>query len=133
MSKVVWDGHSSSMEQTARKARENITVADQIKHLQQMEGIINPGDKIGPTPTSGPPSSSAILPPPPPGVPNVSALVAGVPPSGMQRPEPPQMVPVPPPPRPPIMEMPPRPPIGMMMRLTVTEVAKYVTVAIECC
>merc|ERR1712087_899353 len=97
-------------------ARENIYVADQIKHLLQMEGIINPGDKIGPTPTSGPPSSSAILPPPPPGVPNVSALVAGVPPSGMQRPEPPQMVPVPPPPRPPIMEMPPRPPIGITPR-----------------
>merc|ERR1719431_7148 len=136
-SKVVWDGHSSSMEQTARKARENITVADQIKHLQLMKGIINPGDKIGPTPTSGPPSSSAIPPPPisrpvpppisrpapPPGVPNVPASVAGVPPPGLQRPQPPPpfnmprppMVPVPPP-RPPMMGMPPRPPMGMPPR-----------------
>ncbi|XP_071954810.1 splicing factor 3A subunit 1-like [Antedon mediterranea] len=48
--KVIWDGHSASMEATTRKAHANITVGDQIAANQKAEGFLPDAEKekIGP-------------------------------------------------------------------------------------
>ncbi|XP_033118557.1 splicing factor 3A subunit 1-like [Anneissia japonica] len=48
--KVIWDGHSASMEATTRKAQANITVGDQIAANQKAEGFLPDAEKekIGP-------------------------------------------------------------------------------------
>merc|ERR1719419_882765 len=90
--KVTWDGHTSSMDQTARKARENITVEDQIRHLQQIKGILGTEEKqVGPTAPGGPPRPPVSAPPVPPAAP------PGVPPSAPPPPRPPMAPPTGPP------------------------------------
>ena len=57
--KVTWDGYSSSAEATARAARTNISIEDQIQQIHKIKGLVeeeNKQDKIGPAfvpPTSG--------------------------------------------------------------------------------
>lgn len=58
--KITWDGYSSSAEATARAARTNITIGDQIQQIHRIKGLVeeeNKPDKIGPT-FVPPPSSS---------------------------------------------------------------------------
>ena len=38
--KVIWDGHSTSMEKVTQKARENITVEDQIAVIHKNKGLL---------------------------------------------------------------------------------------------
>jgi splicing factor 3A subunit 1 len=48
--KVIWDGHSASMEKVSQKARENITIEDQIAVIHKVKGLLPDEDKekIGP-------------------------------------------------------------------------------------
>jgi len=39
-SKVIWDGHTASMEKVAQKARENITIEDQIAVIHKTKGLL---------------------------------------------------------------------------------------------
>jgi splicing factor 3A subunit 1 len=68
--KVVWDGHSASMEKVSQKARENITIEDQIAVIHKVKGLLPDEDKekIGPAmPKLGASAASSIsLPPLPP-------------------------------------------------------------------
>jgi len=81
--KVIWDGHSASMEKVSQKARENITIEDQIAVIHKVQGLVadDEKEKIGPampklppepvplpkvTAPSGVQSSSVAVPPPPP-------------------------------------------------------------------
>lgn len=55
--KITWDGYSSSAEATARAARSNISIEDQIQQIHRIKGLVeedNKPDKIGPAivPTS---------------------------------------------------------------------------------
>ena len=55
--KVVWDGHSASMEKVSAKARENITIEDQIAVIHKVQGLVadDEKEKIGPAMPKGPP------------------------------------------------------------------------------
>lgn len=49
--KITWDGYSSSAEATARAARTNISIEDQIQQIHKIKGLVeeeNKPDKIGP-------------------------------------------------------------------------------------
>lgn len=37
---MVWDGHSASMEKVSQKARENISIEEQIKVIHQTKGLV---------------------------------------------------------------------------------------------
>ncbi|XP_052784621.1 splicing factor 3A subunit 1-like [Mya arenaria] len=115
--KVVWDGHSASMEKVAQKARENFSIDEQIANIHKVKGLVPDAEKekIGPSITAR--STAGAIPPPPPhkpappkqppppGLPPASTQ----PPQGIKRP----MVAIassrPPMPQP-VMMMPPRPP-----------------------
>lgn len=105
--KVVWDGHTASMEKVSQLARENISIEEQIATIHRAKGLVHDEEKekIGPAvpksappplppqPSSNAPSSSAAPPPPPP--------------------QPSQQVPPPPPmaPHPPFQPQPPPQPM----------------------
>ena len=38
--KVVWDGHSASMEKVSQKARENISIEEQIAVIHKVKGLV---------------------------------------------------------------------------------------------
>ena len=38
--KMVWDGHSASMEKVSQKARENISVEQQIANIHKSKGLV---------------------------------------------------------------------------------------------
>lgn len=38
--KVVWDGHTASMEKVTQKARENITIEEQIAVIHKVKGLL---------------------------------------------------------------------------------------------
>lgn len=38
--KVVWDGHTASMEKVTQKARENISIEEQIKTIHKVKGFM---------------------------------------------------------------------------------------------
>ena len=38
--KVIWDGHTASMEKVSQKARENITIEDQIAVIHKVKGFL---------------------------------------------------------------------------------------------
>ncbi|XP_033638833.1 splicing factor 3A subunit 1-like isoform X2 [Asterias rubens] len=124
--KVIWDGHSASMEATARKAQANITIDEQIAALHKAQGLVpdKEKEKIGPQPVS---NKGKPLPPRP----------------AMPKQHPQASMPIPPPPQPPkssapqhmqyqprmplqppgmplmqrgsLMQMPPRPPMPPRM------------------
>ncbi|KAK3603715.1 hypothetical protein CHS0354_023328 [Potamilus streckersoni] len=125
--KVVWDGHTASMEKVTQKARENISIEEQIAVIHKAKGLLpdEEKEKIGPT-------MPKTTPAPPPKPPVITTPIS-VPPPPPPKPQPPkqppppisQMIPptpLPPvePPRPPmnmqpgIMVMPPRPPMPIM-------------------
>jgi len=71
--KVVWDGHSASMEKVSQKARENITIEDQIAVIHKVQGLVadDEKEKIGPAMPKAPPEpapapkvSAPAVPPP---------------------------------------------------------------------
>jgi len=133
--KVVWDGHSASMEKVSQKARENITIEDQIAVIHKVQGLVadDEKEKIGPAmpkvppepmaipKTSAPPSvqTPAVAAPPPPRSPATSTTPApNVPPMSKPPlpPVQPPLDPVPIPPKPPMANVVPVPvPPGMVM------------------
>ena len=38
--KIVWDGHTASMEKVTQKARENISIEDQIAVIHKVKGLV---------------------------------------------------------------------------------------------
>lgn len=38
--KVVWDGHTASMEKITQKARENISIEEQIAVIHKVKGLV---------------------------------------------------------------------------------------------
>ncbi|XP_076454241.1 splicing factor 3A subunit 1-like [Babylonia areolata] len=103
---VMWDGHTASMEKVSQRARENISIEEQILTIHKTKGLLpdEEKEKIGPAM----PKSSPAPPPPPP--------VSVAPPA----PPPPVSKPAPPPPPGPPMARPPmphmqmaRPPMGL--------------------
>ncbi|KAK3096249.1 hypothetical protein FSP39_024939 [Pinctada imbricata] len=117
--KVVWDGHTASMEKVTQKARENISIEEQIKVIHKVKGFMpdEEKEKIGPAipkmPSNPPPPPPSLNPPPPPvaKMPVVSAPVKPPPP-------PPQATQVamaqPVQQRPAMMVLPPRPPMSLV-------------------
>jgi len=63
--KVIWDGHSASMEKVSQKARENITIEDQIAVIHKVQGLVadEEKEKIGPAMPKAAPPEPAPLPP----------------------------------------------------------------------
>ncbi len=111
---VTWDGHSSSADSAAAKARASVTLSEQIEQIHRQKEQMAELDKIGPksggdpvATTSAAPSSSAAAvvsaPPQPPSV-------RGAAPPQM----PPQMPPAPMPGVPPAIPMPPQQPPMMV-------------------
>ncbi|ELU00425.1 hypothetical protein CAPTEDRAFT_151021, partial [Capitella teleta] len=51
--RVIWDGHTASMEKVTQKARENISIEEQIAVIHKVKGLLPDEDKekIGPKPT----------------------------------------------------------------------------------
>jgi len=128
--KVIWDGHSASMEKVSQKARENITIEDQIAVIHKVQGLVadEEKEKIGPAMPKLPPepapvprvsapatvqTSSVAAPPPPP-----STAVSTTAPNAAPVSKPP-LPPVQPPPAPskvPVANVMPVPmPPGMVM------------------
>lgn len=119
--KVVWDGHTASMEKVTQKARENISIEEQIAVIHKVKGLVpdEEKEKIGPAIPKQAPLSNIIPPPPPPKIqPPPPASVAT-----SMAPKPPVVKPPPPPnpaplmgqpPRPGLMVLPPRPPMQVM-------------------
>ncbi|XP_013393875.1 splicing factor 3A subunit 1-like [Lingula anatina] len=64
--KVTWDGHTASMEKVTQKARENITIEEQIAVIHKVKGLVEDEEKekIGPAmPKAGaPPLPKPIMP-----------------------------------------------------------------------
>ncbi|XP_022099514.1 splicing factor 3A subunit 1-like [Acanthaster planci] len=125
--KVIWDGHSASMEATARKAQANITIDEQIAALHKAQGLVpdKEKEKIGPQPVTK--AATPIPPPPSPPQPKPAPTAAAPmpePKAAPPMPFPPRMPiqqqqPAPPPPQQPpavaMMPMPPRPPMPPRM------------------
>ncbi|XP_072045442.1 splicing factor 3A subunit 1-like [Amphiura filiformis] len=101
--KVIWDGHTASMEATTRKAQANISIEEQIAALHKAKGLLpdKEKEKIGPQPKRGvnipPPHQQQRHPPRHPNIP-VSKSVPKLPPPP-HPPAPPK--PIAPPPAPP--------------------------------
>lgn len=124
-SKVIWDGHTASMEKVAQKARENITIEDQIAVIHKTKGLLpdEEKEKIGPAmpKTSGsmqipPPQPPKNIQPPlpparPPPPPQQSMMVPSSSAPPVARPPAPPSQPMRP-----VAALPPRPPmVGGMM------------------
>lgn len=105
--KVIWDGHTASMESTTRKAQAGITLEDQINAFHKSKGLLPDKEKerIGPHRTRNAPQPP---PPKPPSQPPKS-IPSGPP---ILRSQPPQ-----PPPMPPRMPMMVRAPAAPLMQL----------------
>lgn len=39
-SKIVWDGHTASMEKVSQRARENISIEEQIATIHKVKGLL---------------------------------------------------------------------------------------------
>ncbi|XP_055868516.1 splicing factor 3A subunit 1-like [Biomphalaria glabrata] len=124
--KVVWDGHTASMEKVSQLARENISIEEQIATIHRAKGLVHDEEKekigpavpkVAPPLPPPPPSAGTNAPPPPP----VAAIVPPPPPAPPQqlRPAMPPMahpmIAGPPIGMPPMMVVPPRPPMMMGM------------------
>ncbi|XP_072163145.1 splicing factor 3A subunit 1-like [Diadema setosum] len=96
--KVIWDGHSASMEATTRKAQAGITLEDQINAFHKSKGLLPDKEKerIGPHRTKETPHPPKPPQEPPKPTPKAPPILKAVPTS---------QPPVPPPPMPPRMPM----------------------------
>lgn len=96
--KVVWDGHTGSIDNVTRAAKAHISIEDQINQIHAAKGLLpdEEKEKIGPKPDAKPGKSKPPLPPAPPAPP---------PPPRQQAPPPP-----PPPPQPKMQDSAPMPP-----------------------
>ncbi|XP_014777948.1 splicing factor 3A subunit 1 [Octopus bimaculoides] len=120
--KVVWDGHTASMEKVTQKARENITIEEQIAVIHKVKGLVpdEEKEKIGPAmpkPSKPihPPMQHPIPKPMPPAPISTTTISPNI--MKIQPPPPPPVQPappMPPMPRPPVPQsmviLPPRPP-----------------------
>ncbi|CAH1787515.1 unnamed protein product [Owenia fusiformis] len=125
--KVTWDGHSASMEKISQKARENISIQEQIAVIHKVKGFIpdEEKEKIGPampktTQQQAPSSLRTIVQqtpkePPKPQPPKPAPPKAAPPISKPLPPPPVARPPMPPNMAPPPMHMPPQPPGGMVV------------------
>jgi len=128
--KVIWDGHSASMEKVSQKARENISIEDQIAVIHKVQGLVadDEKEKIGPAmPKAGPepvPLPKAPVPaptsvpisapvPPPPSTAATSSPAASIPAPPMSKPPLPPVQPPPAAAKVPVVPVPVRP--GMMV------------------
>lgn len=103
--KLTWDGHTASMEKVTQKARENITIEEQIAVIHKAKGLLpdDEKDRIGPSVKPMMPLHQHHMPhpllgggghmgpgmvPPPPGMhggpPSLMGGLMGAPPPGMQ-------------------------------------------------
>jgi len=121
--KVVWDGHSASMEKVSQKARENITIEDQIAVIHKVQGLVadDEKEKIGPAMPKLPPEPVTLAKVSAPSGVQTSSVVVPPPPPSTTAPPPmakPPLPPVQPPPhataKPPVANIVPVPP-GMVM------------------
>ncbi|CAK8680307.1 splicing factor 3A subunit 1-like [Clavelina lepadiformis] len=64
--KVAWDGHSSSANLTQKQAKANVSIEEQLQHIQKTQGMLvdHELEKIGPKPTDDKPSEPAPVPKP---------------------------------------------------------------------
>ena len=135
--KIIWDGHSASMEKVSQKARENITIEDQIAVIHKVQGLVadDEKEKIGPAMPKGPPemaplppktsapasvqTTSVPAPPPPPSTAASNTLPTALPPMSkppLPPPQPPPPATVPAPSKVPVANILPVPvPPGMVM------------------
>jgi splicing factor 3A subunit 1 len=86
--KIQWDGHTSSAEATARAARANISLNDQIEQIHRAKGLIPDSSKEGIGPKAG-----KSAPPGPPQAPKPPAQAVPPPPQPIRPPHIPQMPP----------------------------------------
>ncbi|XP_063957243.1 splicing factor 3A subunit 1-like isoform X1 [Lytechinus pictus] len=112
--KVIWDGHSASMESTTRKAQAGITLEDQINAFHKSKGLLPDKEKerIGPQKTKAAPHPPK--PPPQPPKPSNAAPVVPAQPRQGPPPQPPPM-----PPRMPLVQQVPmvRAPAAPLMQI----------------
>lgn len=123
--KVIWDGHTASMEKVTQKARENISIEEQIAVIHKVKGLVadEEKEKIGPAMPKG----GTTAPPPPhttvhqtsPASTMSSVSITNKPPlpaaTTPKNVPPVPKPPVPPPPRPQTQQVaPPAPPMMMM-------------------
>ncbi|XP_060068714.1 splicing factor 3A subunit 1-like [Ylistrum balloti] len=117
--KVVWDGHTASMEKVTQKARENITIEEQIAVIHKVKGLLpdEEKEKIGPAIPKQPPPPKAAPPPPPPKSQPPPPQAPKLAPVQKMPPRPPQQQHMPQPlmqqPRGGLMVLPPRPPMPL--------------------
>ncbi|KAL5004725.1 hypothetical protein ScPMuIL_018181 [Solemya velum] len=113
--KVVWDGHTASMEKITQKARENISIEEQIAVIHKVKGLVpdEEKEKIGPSiPKSSssnpplPPMPKQMPQPPQPPHPPQSSMSSMSSMSGSMH------IQMPPKPPPPMNKPPPPPPMG---------------------
>ncbi len=85
--RVIWDGHSASMEAATRAARANISFEEQIQEIHKAKGLLADEDKekIGPKATPGGAQAPAAAPAPGP-APAPPVAQKAPPPMQMQRP-----------------------------------------------
>ncbi|XP_029633151.1 splicing factor 3A subunit 1-like [Octopus sinensis] len=104
--KVVWDGHTASMEKVTQKARENITIEEQIAVIHKVKGLVpdEEKEKIGP---AMPKPSKPIHPPMQHPIPPKPMPPAPMPTNTMT----PNIMKIQPPPPPPVQPAPPMPPM----------------------
>ena len=89
-----WDGYTASAESAAKAARANVTMNDQIEHMQRTKSMMEAKEAIGPKPT-GPssvpaPVTTTTVPAPPPPVHNVVSMIPAPPVPVMAPPPQPQ-------------------------------------------
>lgn len=122
--KVVWDGHTASMEKVTQKARENITIEEQIAVIHKVKGLLpdEEKEKIGPAMPKPSIPKGQIPPLPPTSIQQGIMKVQPPPPPPGQPNRLPSMPPMPRPPMPQNMVLlPPRPPptaIGNVLGIT---------------
>ena len=109
--KVIWDGHSASMEKVSQKARENITIEDQIAGIHKVKGLVadDEKEKIGPAMPKIPPEPMSVpkVPAPPNPVQTSQVPVLPPPPStATSTPSAPSVPPMSKPPLPPVQPAP---------------------------
>uniref|UniRef100_A0A0B7ASQ4 Splicing factor 3A subunit 1 n=1 Tax=Arion vulgaris TaxID=1028688 RepID=A0A0B7ASQ4_9EUPU len=93
--KVVWDGHTASIEKISQLSRENISIEDQIATIHRAKGLVHDEEKekIGPSvpkpapplPPPPPSSTSTSVPPPPPPQPTTTTVIIPPPPPIQQQ------------------------------------------------
>ncbi|CAG0922209.1 unnamed protein product [Notodromas monacha] len=94
--RVIWDGHSASMESATRAARANITFEEQLQEIHKAKGLVvdTEKEKIGPKVTQVSMQHQTIPRPQPP-PPQPPPVMMGLPPTMVMLPTPTMVIPPP--------------------------------------